>query len=83
MNIVETKKIYRHFKGKYIYVEEIAYDSETLENMVIYRHLGDSKLWVRSEKMFLENIDEFKNNNITNQTTRFMLVNKINNDRGE
>jgi len=83
MNTVEIKKVYRHFKGKYYYVEGIATDSETLENIVVYRHLGDSKLWTRSETMFLENIDSKRDDNITKQTVRFKLVNEINNDRGE
>jgi hypothetical protein len=45
---------YRHFKGKICEVIFLAKDSETSENMVVYNE--DGIIWVRSEKMFLENI---------------------------
>lgn len=58
MNTVEIGKVYRHFKGNYYFVENIAYDSENQERMVVYKPLykrDDSKnIWVRPEKMFLE-----------------------------
>lgn len=72
---VEVGEVYRHFKGMYIYVENIVYDSETLERMVVYRHLfkeEDTKSWVRPEKMFLEEIPE-RPDNITGQKYRFEL----------
>lgn len=39
MNTVEIGKIYRHFKGNYYFVENIAYDSENQERMVVYKPL--------------------------------------------
>ena len=58
MNTVEIGEVYRHFKGNYYFVENIAYDSENQERMVVYKPLykrDDSKnIWVRPEKMFLE-----------------------------
>ena len=39
MEKVETGKVYRHFKGNYYFVENVAYDSETQERMVVYRPL--------------------------------------------
>ena len=52
---VKIKGIYRHFKGDYYLVEDIAYHSETAEKMVVYRALyGDNKLWVRPYAMFVE-----------------------------
>ncbi|MDE7161369.1 MAG: DUF1653 domain-containing protein, partial [Anaeroplasmataceae bacterium] len=39
MREIQIKGIYRHFKGKYYLVEDIAYDSETKERMVVYRRL--------------------------------------------
>ena len=39
MNELKIKGIYRHFKGNYYLVENIGKDSETKEDMVIYRHL--------------------------------------------
>ncbi|MDD3190729.1 MAG: DUF1653 domain-containing protein [Candidatus Pacebacteria bacterium] len=53
---------YEHYKGKQYEVIGIARNSETLEEMVIYRALYDSKefgdnaLWARPRKMFLEEV---------------------------
>ena len=83
MDSVKIGKVYRHFKGNYYYVENIAYHSETQERMVIYRCLyerPDKKtLWIRPEKMFLEKLSE-RSDNITGQETRFQLVENINKD---
>lgn len=54
--------IYRHYKNKLYKVISIARHSETLEEMVIYQALYDSKkfgknaIWIRPKKNFLENI---------------------------
>ena len=46
-----------HFKGGRYRLEGFAKDSETLEEMVVYRALyGKGGLWVRSAKMFFETI---------------------------
>lgn len=39
MEHVEIGRVYRHFKGNYYFVENIAYDSETMERMVVYKPL--------------------------------------------
>ena len=39
MNEVKIGRVYRHFKGNYYFVENVAYDSETKERMVIYKTL--------------------------------------------
>ena len=78
MDTVKIGKVYRHFKGNYYFVEDIAYDSETQERMVVYKPLYDREdgrsLWIRPEKMFLEQIPE-RPDNITGQKSRFELVN--------
>lgn len=77
MEEVEVGKVYRHFKGNYYFIVNIALSSETQERMVVYRPLyerTDSMLWVRPEKMFLETIDVKRPDNITGQTYRFELV---------
>ena len=49
---------YRHFKGNEYEVVDFAKDSETAEDVVIYRALyGDRALWVRPYKMFQEIIE--------------------------
>ena len=80
MEQVKIGKVYRHFKGNYYYVENRAKDSETQEWMVVYRALydrQDSQVWIRPEKMFLEEIPK-RPDNITGQTHRFELVEEIN-----
>jgi hypothetical protein len=58
---VKTGK-YKHYKGKPYEVIGVARHSETLEELVVYRALYDSKefgnnaLWARPKKMFLENV---------------------------
>ena len=48
---------YRHFKGKEYEVIAVAKDSETLEDMVVYRALyGEHGYWVRPLAMFCETV---------------------------
>ena len=55
------KGIYRHFKGNYYLVEDMAYDSETMEKMVVYRQLyGERSCFVRPLSMFLSEVDKKK-----------------------
>ena len=80
MEEVKIGKVYRHFKGNYYFVENIAYDSENMERMVVYKPLYDRedkrKIWVRPEKMFLSEIPE-RPDNITGQKHRFELAKDI------
>lgn len=83
MNQVKIGKIYRHFKGNYYFVENVALDSETKERVVIYKPIyerQDSKIWVRREEMFLEEIDVTRKDNITGQKYRFELVEEFEKD---
>lgn len=74
MENIKIGRVYRHFKGNYYYVENIAKDSETLENIVVYKRLyDDCGIYVRPEKMFLETISK-RADNITGQTHRFELM---------
>lgn len=53
--------VYRHFKGDFYLVEDVAHDSETGEEVVVYRKLyGDGSLWVRPKAMFLSPVDREK-----------------------
>ena len=61
MNELKLKRIYRHFKGDYYLVEDVARHSEDGEEYVVYRKLyGDGSLWVRPLAMFLEPVDREK-----------------------
>ena len=56
---IKINGIYRHFKGNLYRVENIALDSETLEELIVYRALyGEQKLWVRKKSNFLERVDK-------------------------
>ena len=49
--------IYRHFKGQFYAVDNVAKHSETDEYYVVYRALyGERGLWVRPLEMFDETI---------------------------
>jgi len=48
---------YRHYKGIDCEVIGTAKHSETLEELVVYRHLAEGGLWVRPLAMFLEDVE--------------------------
>lgn len=51
----------RHFKGNLYQVLYFALDSETQEEMVVYRALyGEGGVWVRKKDMFLSPVDQEK-----------------------
>lgn len=55
---VKTGSRYRHFKGNEYLVLMLARDSETGEEVVVYRDCADEgKVWVRPLRMFLEKVD--------------------------
>ena len=80
METVKIGRVYRHFKGNYYFVENVAFDSESEERMVVYKPLYNREdgryIWIRPEKMFLEEIPE-RPDNITGQKVRFELVDDI------
>jgi len=57
MNEIKLGK-YKHFKGNFYEVLALAKDSETLEEVVVYKALYDKgNVWVRPKAMFLETIE--------------------------
>ena len=58
MKNIEVGGMYKHFKGNKYQVVGIAKDSETLEDVVVYKALyGEEELWVRPLSNFLEEIE--------------------------
>lgn len=77
MRNIEVKRLYRHFKGNLYYVHDIAVHSETGEKMVVYQAMyGDYGMFVRPFDMFIEEVEEGRKDNITNQKYRFELFEK-------
>ena len=76
MQELELKRVYKHFKGDYYFVEDVVIHSETREKLVLYRPLyGDGKeLYVRPIDMFLSEVDHEKYPNVK-QKYRFELQN--------
>lgn len=72
MKVIKNR-VYRHFKGDYYLVVDFATDSETDEELVIYRMLyGDGHLYARPYKMFISKVDKEKYPE-TKQEYRFEL----------
>ena len=75
MDKVTIKGIYKHFKGDYYLVEDIALNAENDSQYVIYRALyGDNKLFIRPLESFVSKVDTKKYPN-TKQIYRFELQN--------
>ena len=73
MRELKINGIYKHFKGDYYLVIDIANCSETKEKYVVYRRLyGDGSLWIRPVDMFLSEVDHEKYPNVR-QKYRFEL----------
>ena len=75
MRKIKIKGIYKHFKGNYYIVEDIAFDCESDERYVVYRALYETgKLWIRKEDDFLSEVDHKKYPNVK-QKYRFKYEN--------
>lgn len=75
MRELKINGIYRHFKGDYYIVLDIANCSETKNKYVVYRQLyGEGTLWIRPVDMFLSEVD-YKKYPDVEQKYRFELQN--------
>jgi len=66
--------LYKHFKGMYYYVKDVALHSENMEKFVVYQQLyGDLKTYIRPYDMFLSEVDREKYPEVE-QRYRFELI---------
>lgn len=73
MNELKINGVYKHFKGDYYIVEDVAIHSETKEKYVVYRGLYEGAgLYIRPMEMFLSEVDHVKYPNVE-QKYRFEL----------
>lgn len=57
---IKVGKKYKHFKGSIMEVIAIAKHSETLEELVIYKHIDTNEIWARPIDMFNSLVDNIK-----------------------
>lgn len=70
---IKLHGVYKHFKGDYYLVEDVAIHSETKEKYVVHRALyGDCLLYIRPYDMFMSEVDREKYPNVE-QKYRFEL----------
>lgn len=75
MNEIKINGIYKHFKGDYYIVIDVAMHSEEDREYIVYRALyGDNQLYIREKNMFLSEVDHDKYPDIE-QKYRFELQN--------
>ena len=60
MRKIKVGQKYKHFKGHIVVVEMLAKDSETLEELVVYKHIENNEYWVRPYDMFNSLVDKEK-----------------------
>ena len=76
MNEIVKGGLYRHFKGMYYYVLDVATHSETGEKLVVYQKLYDERdLYVRPLEMFCSDVDRDKYPDVKQQK-RFQLMSR-------
>ena len=74
MNEIVKGGLYRHFKGMYYYVMDIATHSETGEQFVVYQQLyGERRTFIRPLDMFASDVDREKYPDVEQQE-RFKLM---------
>lgn len=72
--MIKVGATYKHFKGIIMEVIAIAKHSETLEEMVIYKHVDTGEVWARPMTEFCSKVDKTKYPDVE-QEYRFEEIN--------
>lgn len=72
--MIKVGATYKHFKGIIMEVIAIAKHSETLEEMVIYKHVDTGEIWARPMAEFCSKVDKTKYPDVE-QEYRFEEIN--------
>lgn len=76
MNVI--KGLYKHFKGRYYLVTDVAVSCDKAEKVVIYHPLNDmSVTYTREVSEFLSEIDPDREDNVEGQEVRFKFVSDL------
>lgn len=75
MREIKVGQKYKHFKGHIVVVEVIAKDTETMEDVVVYKHINKNEYWVRPYEMFNSLVDREKYPEVE-QEYRFEEINE-------
>ncbi len=75
MRIITVGEYYRHFKGHIYEVLDIAKDSETTKDVVVYRNVDTKEVWTRDYEEFISLVDTKKYPDVK-QKYRFELIDK-------
>ena len=60
MRIIKPNKLYKHFKGGFYQVLNVAKHTETGEMLVIYREVSKDTIYARPYDMFNSKVDKAK-----------------------
>lgn len=72
MREVKNASLYQHFKGNLYWVYGVGVHTETNEVLVSYQAVSSPhNIYIRPIEMFLEKIEEDREDNITKQKYRF------------
>ena len=60
MRNIQANKVYKHFKGGFYQVLNVAKHTETGEMLVIYREVSNNIIYARPYDMFISKVDNEK-----------------------
>lgn len=75
--MIQVNGLYRHFKGCYVVVNNVATIESTKEPCVVYTHVDTHETWVRPLSEFFADVSD-REDNVTKQVHRFESAEDLN-----